>query len=278
MAFPIDWKGWKKYSNTGEVYRLWEFVEPVEALQVLPGDPLHDIGPRPGQSGRFYIERKATGKGQWLPAQTVADAVFGGVIPRWAPPVEYWGRSGRDGAADLAAAARDLSRATLALIGGMHTRDSDTNSDDPKIPPQPRGVYMFRGAGRWGRDTLVAFNSKGEVAARRDLISDESPGEVAGLASELQRELDHVDPEPPEIDHAAAVEAFLANMDAAPVQHEPAGKRILRNNGEWMTAYRLERYQKSRPRECGACGREYRPGVRNTRRCADCCEARRKVQ
>lgn len=265
MAYPIAWKGWARYSNTGTRYRKWVFTEHVEALDARIGDELHDQGPNE-KGSRFAVDPRARGgKWTWWKAEKVEEVVFQGNLPEWDPPAEVSG-----GGTHMSSAAE----ASLVEIANVLRRASQsrapTQEEEPKIPTQPRGVYLFPQAGRWDRDTLVAFSAKGEIVARRDLISDESPEEVAVFASFLQKELDRLDPPAPEPDVSAVVESFLSAPDAAEVAREPEGVQVLWRQKEWGGLSRMHRFHKERPRPCGTCGKEYRPDNGNTRRCRGC--------
>lgn len=267
MAYPIAWKGWGRYSNTGTRFRKWAFTEDVEALGARIGDELHDQGEKE-KGKRFAVDaRTRNGAWTWHTAKQVAEVVFDGQLPEWDPPSEVSG----GGAGMSFAAETSLVEIANVLRRAVQAK-TYAPDDDPKIPTQPRGVYLFPQAGRWDRDTLVAFSGKGEIVARRDLISDESPEEVAVFASFLQKELDRLDPIAPEPELSAVVESFLSDPAAAEVVYEPSGEGKLRSCGEWRALHRLYQFQKARPRACATCGEEYRPDNGNTRRCRTCIE------
>ncbi|MQA88718.1 MAG: hypothetical protein GEU90_00590 [Gemmatimonas sp.] len=290
MAYPIKWMGWGRYTNTGERYRLWKFTEDVPDVGAEVGDSLHNQ--TSGEGGFRWAVAKAESRGGWwkdYDADTIAEVVFGREPPAWDPPRETDGGTGMGTMNPTVTLALTQIASSLNRLSDAYTKDVDLEAKGSE-QPHPRGVYVFDGEGRWGRDLLVAFDSEGNAVAKQELREEETEEERVVFASNLQRRLDRLDPPPPPEpgpDFEALVDEQLSSKGRAPF--EPFGRTLLHKQFEeyrtpegyrdWQPLARFDHWRDCKPRPCAACGEMYRPAktekskTLNTRRCRTCIDA-----
>lgn len=280
MGYPIKWIGYGRYTNTGSRFRRWEITEAIKELEAERGDALYDHGPERGDGGRRFVVEYRSREKPWpqlfVDEETVTKTLFEGHLPVWDPPVEHQGSGGLG--PDDRLAVFSLAEAARSLLQAIDQRQKTAEQEPAKESdkPHPRGVYWFESEGRWDRDLLVAYGTDGKVVAKLEVEADDTPEDVACIASSLQRTLDRKDPLPAPIEFPTLEDVLAAGE--APC--EAYGLTILRQSGaHWLAFNRFVRWQGLKPRECADCGDVYRPddsGRRpNTRSCRACIEARR---
>lgn len=288
MTNPIRYQGWERYSDTGTPYRFWTLNADAPGLGGWKDDELHDRGPDDSPN-RFRIFRRVEGK--WisvaplLPEEEILATLK--IVMSWTPPAETFRPKKAEAA--LSPDARALLSVLEQAIGALKpvaalqdafARVGTTTRELPPAERRPRGVYVMPGAGRWGRRMVVAHDSSGQRIDELELQPDDTPEEVAVIASAMQRKLDESDPVP-DVDPAEVIERLIsgAAMETVPEQE---GWRMLPDHARrehWNQRMRRARARiREEGKDCTICGEHYRPRRVDQLRCPGCIKAGRKAQ